>query len=193
MYKYEKMVIGFDQSYTNTGISIAADGKLLKVTSTNYYKDLEVKSKTAKRNYIRNILHNILSKNAHKAKRVVIHVERIRTFSSGGNKDDYGLKPGYIKMTGALIACIVDIAYEFGVKVYSIDTRSWKAQTVGTAKNKSKDKKLETYEYVKDLGFDMSFINTRGTVKYDDDACDSACIALYGFIPKNKQRLLLEE
>lgn len=192
MYKYEKIVIGFDQSYTNTGISIAADGVLKKVGSTNYYKGVG-KSKTAKRNYIREITRKILSQNIDKAKKVVIYVERIRTFSTGGQKDSYGLKPGYIKMTGALVACIVDVAAEFGVKVYSVDTRSWKAQIVGTAKNKTEDKKLETYYFVKDLGFDMSFKNKLGNTKYDDDACDSACIALYGFLPRSKQKLLLEE
>ena len=32
-YKYNKVVVGIDQSYNNTGISIAADGKLVKVRS----------------------------------------------------------------------------------------------------------------------------------------------------------------
>ena len=31
--KYNKVVVGIDQSYNNTGISIAADGKLKKVKS----------------------------------------------------------------------------------------------------------------------------------------------------------------
>jgi len=30
MFKYDKVVIGIDQSYNNTGISIAADRKLIK-------------------------------------------------------------------------------------------------------------------------------------------------------------------
>jgi hypothetical protein len=192
-YKYDKIVIGFDQSYTNTGISIAADGNLLIVKSTNYYKGIG-ETKTDKRNYIRKLVKEILEKNVHKAKKVVIHVERIRTFSQGKNgSQGYGLKPGYIKMTGALLACIIDEAKAFGVKVYSVDTRSWKSQVVGTSKNETEDKKLETYEFVKELGFDTSFKNTRGTVKYDDDASDSACIALYGFLPRSKQKLLLEE
>ena len=32
-YKYNQIVIGIDQSYNNTGISICADSKLLKVKS----------------------------------------------------------------------------------------------------------------------------------------------------------------
>ena len=31
--KYKKIIIGIDQSYKNTGISISADGKLKKVRS----------------------------------------------------------------------------------------------------------------------------------------------------------------
>lgn len=182
-----------DQSYTNTGISIAVDGELVLVTSTNYYKGVG-KSKTDKRNHIRKLTRKILKKNIHKAKKTIILVERIRTFSAGkGGSQGFGLKPGYIKMTGALLSCIIDEAKPFKVKVYSVDTRSWKAQVVGTAKNRTKDRKLETYEFVKDLGYDTSFVNSIGNTKYDDDASDSACIALYGFIPRGNQKLLLEE
>ena len=38
--KYSELCIGIDQSYNNTGISIAADGKLIKVKSKwlDHYK-----------------------------------------------------------------------------------------------------------------------------------------------------------
>jgi hypothetical protein len=36
-------------------------------------------------------------------------------------------------------------------------------------------------------------VNKKGTVVYNDDAADSACIALYGFISKTKQALKLEQ
>jgi len=119
--------------------------------------------------------------NAYKATEALVVCERIRTFSMGKNKN--GGKPlqfmniGYIKATGALIATIVDVAYQFGVKVYSVDTRSWKAQVVGTTKGG----KAPTLAYVKSLGFDVK----------NDDAADSACIALYPFC--KKQNLKLEE
>lgn len=203
--KYNKIIIGLDQSYTNTGISIGADNKLIKVTSTNKFKGL--KTKTQKRNYIRDVLHKILQQNVGKAKRTYIYVERVRTFSQGkkgkdgNNEQGYGLKPGYIKATGALIATIVDVAAEYGVKVYSVDTRSWKSKIVGTSKNATDDKKLETAKFVKELGFDVRKRdkdgnikrNKKGEVVYDDDASDSACICLYGFLPMRMQNLMQED
>jgi hypothetical protein len=80
---------------------------------------------------------------------------------------------------GALTATIVDTAYEYGIKVYSVDTRSWKAQIVGTSKgikgDDPKAKKIPTMRFVKKLGFEV-----------DDDAADSGCIALYGFTKNQK-------
>lgn len=194
---YNKIVIGLDQSYTRTGVSIAVDGKLVKVSSTKFKG---CKNKSEKRKHIRQLLTTILEKNQNKAKEMVIHCERVRTFShsskrsggkgGGSSQEDMGsgqemfISTNYIKATGALIATIVDTAYDFGLEVYSVDTRSWKAQVVGSSKSKGKDKKALTLEFVKHLGFDMG---------NDDDAADSACIALYGFIPVSKQSLKKEE
>jgi len=104
--------------------------------------------------------------------------ERIRTFTMG-KKEGKGqfLNINYIKATGGLITTIVDAAYLFGIKVYSVDTRSWKAQVVGTTKGG----KAPALEFIKNLGFDVK----------NDDAADSACIALYPFC--RKQNLKLEE
>lgn len=201
-YKYNKLVIGIDESYTNTGISIAIDGKLHKVTSINFKG---CKNNIEKRKLIANILHRILKLNVNKAKETVILVERIRTYT-GGNS----LRPNYLKSTGALIATIVDTAYDYGVPVYSVDTNSWKTQVVGTNKilkeyeNEIKPEKMGAIKLVEKLGFDMKQYDKQGNVKkstrgkhkgkikYNDDAADSACIALYGFIPKHKQKLELE-
>lgn len=200
MLKYNKLVIGVDQSYTASGISIAIDGKLVKVTSTDFKG---CKNNTEKRKHLSNIIYRILEKNAHKASETLILIERIRTASNFGKKNDFGIRPDYLKMTGALVASIVDTAYEFNVPVYSVDTRSWKAQVVGNSKARkdkdgNRDAKGETVEFVQSLGFDLYVRDiTRGKNKgkpiYDDDAADSACIALYGFIPKGKQRLKLEQ
>ena len=54
---YNLISIGIDQSYTRTGISIAADGKLLKVSSISF-KGCE--TKTEKRNCIRQVLRTII-------------------------------------------------------------------------------------------------------------------------------------
>ncbi len=174
--KYKKIVIGIDQSYTRTGISIAADGKLLKVTSIDF-KGLRFKSE--KRKHLYNIINKIIILNKSKANEMLLICERIRTFT-GGTK----LRPNYLKTTGALIAVIVDAAFKHGIEVYSADTRSWKSQIVGT----SKGGKMPTIQFVKRLGFDVSYKDKKGNIKYNDDASDSACIALYGFCKNRKLR-----
>ena len=199
--RYDKIVIAFDQSYTATGVSVAGDGKLLKVTSTQY-KGLSTKSE--KRNHIRDICTKLINKATQMASEVVILVERIRTFNAGGKGKDKGtISPTYLKMTGALIAVIVDVAALKDIPVFSVDTRAWKSKIVGSSKAKkdkdgNRDSKSETVQYVEKLGFSM-FIRAKKNGKnkgdpiYDDDAADSACIALYGFIPKKQQKLVLEE
>lgn len=199
---YDKIVIGLDQSYTRTGISIAVDGKLVKVTSISFKG---CKNKSDKRIMLKGILHKVITSNQSKATEVIIICERIRTFSQGGGtgadvnskvgkgKGNGFISTNYIKATGALIATIVDTAYEYGIKVYSSDTRAWKAQVVGNTKAIKGNKKLATIRFVKTLGFDVSRVNNVGNTVYDDDASDSACIALYGFIDVKKQKLKLEE
>lgn len=199
--KYKKIVIGIDQSYTKTGISVCADSKLLMVKSINY-KGL--KSHTEKRKEVKRVLIKLIKKASKMALKTIIIMERIRTFnaaqSKGKKKGGFGgLNPNYIKITGALIGTIIDTAYDLDVPVYSVDTRSWKSKIVGsskarTTKDGKRDAKGETIEYVQKLGFDL-FIRTdkNGNDIYDDDAADSACIALYGFINEKQQKLLLEE
>ena len=177
--RINNLVIGIDESYKRTGISIAADGQLLKVTSIPFRSS---DCPSVKRKKLSNIIYQIISKNVSKSHEMFIIVERIRTFSQGF------LSTNYIKATAALIATIVDTAYEFNVPVYSVDTRSWKAKIVGTSKpkgkGKNKDTKAPTLEYIKKLGFNVGD---------DSDAADSACIALYGFLPKNMQNLKIEK
>lgn len=196
--QYKRIVIGIDQSYTRTGISIAADGRLLKVSSINY-RGCTIKS--TKRKELAKVLTKVIELNKHKASEMVILCERIRTFSHGSKKQEPGAEPNagmfistnYIKATGALIAIIVDTAYEYGIEVYSADTRSWKSRIVGSSKKIKGDPKLATVMHVKKLGFDVSSLNKKQAVVYDDDAADSACIALYGFLPEKEQSLHKEE
>lgn len=177
---YNKIIIGIDESYTRTGISIAVDNKLKKVSSIDFKG---CKNNTEKRRELSRVLSNIIKLNQNKAKELIIVCERIRTFSKGF------LSTNYIKSTGALIATIIDTAYDFDVPVYSVDTRSWKAQIVGT----SKGDKNPTIDFVQNLGFDLYVrTNKKGVELYNDDAADSACIALYGFIPKENQKLTKE-
>lgn len=188
---YKRLVIGIDQSYTRTGVSIAIDGKLRKVTSLAF-KGL--KDKSQKRKELARVILSIIEKNQHKASEVLIICERIRTFSGGKGGGDSGfLSTAYIKSTAALIASVVDAAYPFGIKVYSVDTRSWKSKIIGSSKSINGDPKIATVLHVRSLGFNLSHINKAGNETHDDDAADSACIALYGFLPVKKQTLKLEE
>lgn len=198
--KYKKLVLGIDQSYTRTGLSLAGDGKLLKVASLGFKG---CKNKTEKRNALRDALTNIIKCNICKADEFVVLCERIRTFSHGVETEEVPvskaspkmfISTNYIKSTGALTAVIVDTVYSFGIPVFSVDTRSWKAQVVGSSKGSKKDgNKWETVKFVARLGFDKSSVNRKGVTVFDDDACDSACIALYGFIPESRQTLKQEQ
>lgn len=198
---YKKLVIGIDQSYTRTGISLAGDGQLLKV---GYIPFEPSECHSEKRKKVKDKLTHIIKTNQSKASQLVIIVERIRQFSGGT------LSMDYIKSTGALIGCIVDTAAEYGVPVYSADTRSWKSQVVGTSVPKANKyyvdpKKWPTIEYLlrrrdvreQDILVEVGkrskkYAKQIGDKKYcyNDDAADSACIALYGF---SKGRSLKKE
>lgn len=184
------LVVGIDQSYKRTGICISYDGKPYRYKSIDFKN---IKSKTEKRNLLRKEIYKILYTNDNvgigdlNAKEdMMIICERIRLRSQGFLNIDY------IKSTASLIDVIVDTAYEFNVPVYSVDTRSWKAQIVGTSKGSKiiqngkvvKNNKLNTLEFVRNvLEIDCG---------KNDDKADAICISLYGFIDKEKQKLKQE-
>lgn len=187
-YKVGKIrcVIGFDQSYSRTGISIAVDGKLKKVTSV---KLVNVKSKSAKRLLVEQKCRAAIEACLKKfpPDEIVVLVERIRTFTAGND-----LRPEMLKGHGALISRIVDTAYQYGIETYSVDTRAWKSYILGTSQpvfepiaGVKNPQKFGSVRYVIELGFEESLkITNKGRFRsYDDDAADSACIALYGFNP----------
>lgn len=168
------VVIGVDASYTRTGIGVAEDNELLLIRSIKF-KGLE--QKTEKRAKLRKRLKWYIKQ----YKPDMIIIERTRQFSQGQNPF---IAMPMIKAGVQLLTVVIDVAFMYGVKVYSVDTRSWKSQVVGTSKPKNGDKKLPTMEFVESLGFE---------VNGDDDAADAGCMALYGFIPASKQKLRLEE
>ena len=189
---YHKIIIGIDQSYKNTGISIIADGEIKKVTS----KDLTCyESNTERRRALRKTLDGLLMSVVPKADSVVCIIERIRLQSQGF------LNINYIKSIGALNALIVDTVAEYEIPVYSVDTRCWKAQVVGTSKpmpNKYgvPEEKWPTVHWVNKQGFKSSilkevtgrktkgtFIGSNGTkYMFDNDAADSCAIAMFGVV-----------
>ena len=190
-YKYNKIVIGVDQSYNNTGISIAADGKLLKVRSLHLDK---CKSNSDKRRALAKSLNGLLKAVYPKGKEVVCIIERIRLRSQGFLNIDY------IKSIGALNSVIADVCHDYNVPVYSVDTRCWKSQVIGTSKGMPNkfgvpEEKWPTVKWVIQKGFRQDILipiegkKTKGTfVKdgkkymYNNDAADSAGIAMFGFV-----------
>lgn len=199
-YKYNKVVIGIDQSYNNTGISIAADGKLMKVKSIRLDK---YESNSQKRGALANTLNGLLNSVCPKAKTIVCIIERIRLRSQGFLNIDY------IKSIGALNSIIVDVCNNYNVPVYSVDTRCWKAQVIGTSKGMSNkygvpEEKWPTVKWLIKQGWEDSILipiegrKTKGTFirngqkyMYNNDAADSAGIAIFGFIG-DKEKLQLE-
>lgn len=193
-YVIKPCVIALDQSYTRTGIAIAINGKLKVIKAIDFK---HVKTKTAKRNLLRKTLTNAIISCLKKYNSNEINVvfERIRTFTQSDI-----LNVEYLKQTGALCAVIVDTASEFGIESWSADTRAWKSSVLGSSKPSIepypgvKDpKKIREVKYIVELGYgDMIKIyrgkDGRTFAKYDDDAADAACIALYGFHDKNTLR-----
>ena len=191
MSKYKKIFIGIDQSYKNTGVSISADGELLKVTSLNLE---HYKTNSDKRNELRKYLNNMLKTITTKSDNITCILERIRLHSQGFLNIDY------IKSMGALNAVIVDSMHDYDIPVYSVDTRCWKSQVIGTSKPKDNDlgvprEKYPTVEWCINQGFEDSILEvvegrkTKGTfmrnnVKYmyNNDASDSAGISMFGFV-----------
>lgn len=197
---YNQVIIGIDQSYKNTGITIIADGKIKIVRSIQLSK---LKSNSDKRRVLKQRLFTLLSQISSKCSNIVCIIERIRLRSQGF------ININYIKSIGALNAMIVDVMSEFDVKVYSVDTRCWKATVIGTSKPESNnfgvpEEKWPTVRWVCDQGFKSSILLTISTRKtkgtftrkgkkymFDNDAADSCGIAMFGVIG-DKDKLELE-
>lgn len=195
-HKYKKVVIGIDQSYNNTGISIAADGKLRKVKSIQLDK---YKTNSDKRRALASAVDGLLKAVCPKAKEVICIIERIRLQSQGF------LNMDYIKSIGALNSIIVDVCHNFSIPVFSVDTRCWKAQVVGTSKpapNKFgvPEEKWPTVKWLLKQGWEDSILipvegkKTKGTFirdgqkfMYNNDAADSAGIAMFGFVGESNK------
>lgn len=190
--KYQQICIGIDQSYNNTGISISADGKLIKVKSVWLDK---CRSNSERRDKLRKTLDKVVQNCVNSSKEVVCILERIRLQSRGFINIDY------IKSIGALNAIITDVCHSYLVTTYSVDTRCWKSQVIGTSKPKSNrygvpDEKWPTIEWLLKEGWGPDLLidltgskKTKGTFErngkkymYNNDAADSAGISMFWFV-----------
>lgn len=196
-----KVVIGIDQSYTRTGITVLKDKSIVYMKSIDFKK---CKNNTDKRNMIAIFLEDTILEQNEKDEIIVI-TERIRLTSQGF------LSEAYIKSTGALIATIIDVCRPLNVPVYSVDTRSWKSQIVGNSKPLDNPyginpEKYRTILYLRHKGLlkyiveeykgkgkkgviNVKIEGQRVPCKVNDDLADSYCIAMYGYLPDSKQKL----
>lgn len=198
-------VIGIDQSYTRTGITILKNKEVVEMFSLDYEF---CKNNSEKRTALENTLHEMVLE--HNIANPLVITERIRLRSQGF------LSEAYIKATGALIATIIDFFEYFNeIPVYSVDTRSWKSQIVGSSKpldNKYgiNPEKYRTILHLKQKGLlrfiiepykgratkgivNVNIDGTKTPCKINDDLADSYCIAMYGYLPKSKQKLKEEK
>lgn len=206
----ERCIIGIDESYTRTGIAVIVDGEVTRVFCERFKG---CRSNTEKRVRIkRRIQDTVAWVHAEyniSYKDIKVIIERIRTFSGGH------LSTKYLITTGALVATIIDAFASFNLSVYSVDTKSWKNNIVGSSKpyeNKYgiNPNKYRTVLYIRDKGY-LHFVaepytgrGKKGIIpiiidgekipcKINDDMCDAICIALYGTLPKQKQKLIEEK
>lgn len=204
----KKTVIGIDQSYSDTGVAICHNGDIVAVT------DIETKgeNRILKRDEIFRRLNHIIGLTKDRAmdqgNDLEIIIERIRMVSSKPGRGQF-LDYKYIKNMGALNGLIIDIAYRFGVPVYSVDTRSWKSRVVGTTKPTDKDsgrygvppEKWNTIEFCLKNGYrkyiykevgertKKCFVRDGKRYTYNDNIADAICISLYGFLEDAKLEL----
>lgn len=191
-----KIVIGIDQSYKDSGITISLDGKV-KCVSECYTEKLKCNSdkRLALSNKLDEIIELVLNKsNKFENCEIVCIIERIRLQSQGFINIDY------IKSIGALNALIVDKMKQSNIPVYSVDTRAWKSAIIGNSKGLSNkygidEKKWPTILWCVSKGYKKYIINydvgrrKKGILEkngklytYNDNKADSICISLYGFV-----------
>lgn len=202
------IIIGIDQSYKDTGISIWFDGALKQAIDC-FTQNLA--NNTIKRATLRAKLLNIFGKlNVKKLTyeslkeecKLICIIERIRLQSQGFINIDY------IKSIGALNAMIVDTANIYSIPVFSVDTRAWKSSVIGSSKGKANkygfdEKKWPTILWCIKNGYKGKIKADAGKKKkgviekngekytYNDNIADAIGIGKFYFVGDKK--LLKEE
>lgn len=205
-----KIVIGIDESYTRTGITVLENRNIFCMASVDYKNSKNNSEKRLElKNVLNSLVHSITKSCKVETKDITVIIERIRTFSGGH------LSTQYLITTGALVATIVDTFYKYKIPVYSVDTKAWKNAIVGNSKSmKNKyginPNKYGTILYLRSKGLLKHIVEpytgrgSQGVInikingkktpcKINDDLADSYCIAMYGFLPEHKQKLKEEK
>lgn len=201
-------VLGIDESYANTGMSITYGNPFYgykTVASVNLISDA-AKDKNEYRTLLLDEICMLLDKHKDKSNgtiECITVVERIRQFSRGFISIDY------IKSMGALIAYIIEASSQFVMPTFSVDTRCWKSTVVGNSKPMVNSfhvapEKYPTLDYVVKHGMKgfvfnevseeegkklLSHKNPKNIFKsasgkyvhVDDDKADSICISRFIF------------
>jgi len=192
-----KIVIGIDQSYTRAGVAIAINGKLVNYYSIDYDGCINnIQKRFTLRNFVRERIL-FLQDN-------VVYDDLIIIMERDNSKHRL-----VIKNSAELTACIVDMAYKYGVDVYSVVATAVKSKVIPKKygkpddyKDERKPNKMPAIMFCeKEFGIDLSEkdnnfnkkVDKKGRVWYNDDVADSITIAMYGFIDEKLQKLQKEE
>lgn len=214
VFKYvtdEKYVIGIDESYSRCGIALMCDKVPIELISLDFKNCINNIDKRAE---IKKELTRICREYRLDKRNCDCIVERIRLFSQGR------ISENYIIATSGLVATIMDVVSEYDIKTYSVNTKTWKSAIVGSSKPLNNPyginpEKYRTICYLRDKGLlfwiaeEYKGKGEKGVIqanrrlasgkkekvriKINDDLADSYCIAMYGFLPKNKQKLKEEK
>lgn len=190
----KQMVIGLDQSYTDTGLCIAVDGV------PKYAESISFEAAATKHDKRRAVLKRLeaIVKRFRSSYDICIVIEAIRLFSGSTPH----ISTAYLFSTCALVGAIVDFAALNDLDIYWIETRSWKKAVLGSSKPSGKKlqgvkdpKKVDSVLYAIDQGFAAIIESTvergknKGQKRYNDNIADAICIAVCGFNKKVRKKI----
>lgn len=182
----KRYCIGLDQSYTDTGIAVVQDGKVLFAGHENF-EGCNLRYDKRKRLIKR--LEKLIDKCKSKGD-VLVTIEAVRLFSGSSPH----ISVNYIFGTCALIGEIVDCCITKNVPITWVETRSWKKGVLGSSKPSQKqlegvkDKnKIASILYCINLGlkekisYKVQHGKNKGQIRYNDNIADAVCIAMCGY------------
>ena len=182
----KRYCIGLDQSYTDTGIAVVQDGKVLFAEHENFEG---CKLRYDKRKRLVKRLEKLIDKCKSKGD-VLVTIEAVRLFSGSSPH----ISVNYIFGTCALVGAIADCCITKNVPITWVETRSWKKGVLGSSKPSQKllegvkDKnKIASILYCINLGlkekisYKVQQGKNKGQIRYNDNIADAICIAMCGY------------